>query len=813
MRSSSLALGTVRLNGDRDAVHVLGIAAPSQNLVMVTPTGDFTSGDDSAKRTFFESLGWTVSAIDDSAGAAAFTAAASANDVMFVSDTINDVAHEAKVRDADIGVVAEKFGSKGIYLFGTPNEDFTNQTTMTVVDNTHFITEPFATGSLTIYSAADDVNYWLGTITALPSGVQVLADSPTNTEHQALYVAETGATLYSANVAPNRRVFIPSDAALYSVWTADYQTIIERSLLWAAGADTCADDSDGDGLGDCWEAQFGDTDGDTTPNELDADDDGDGIPTASENADPNSDGDPRDALDSDRDGQPDYLDLPASPASLALSNQQKVSEIQGGLGAVLDPGDRFGRGLAAIGDLDGDGVVDLLAGVETDDDGGTDRGAAYVLFMNGDGTVRAQQKISSTAGGFGSGLDNGDLFGVNVGSLGDVDGDGVPDVAVGAIWDDDGGADRGAVYVLFLNRDGTVKRKQKISDTQGGLNENLADADRFGLGVSGLGDVDGDGIPDMAVGLFTDDDGAVDAGAVLVLFLDVDGTVRSEQKISDTQGLLSSNLTAGDEFGFSVGGPGDIVCDGTADLVVGAVWDDDGGSDRGAVYVLFLNGDGTVKSEQKISDTQGGLTGTLDDSDWFGYGVAGLGDVDGDSVPDIAVGAGRDDDGGTDRGAIYLLLLNSSGTVKAEQKLSSTAGGFTGPLDDGDEFGAAMSGLGDLDEDGTIGIAVSAVADDDGGLDQGSFYILDLTSAPMGTATVNSTGDAADATPGDGLCDTGGVNNEAQTSAPSVRPSPRPTLRARSTPSISRFPPPMPATPPACGRSRQPPSCPTCTRP
>ena len=74
-------------------------------------------------------------------------------------------------------------------------------------------------------------------------------------------------------------------------------------------------------------------------------------------------------------------------------------------------------------------------------------------------------------------------------------------------------------------------------------------------------------------------------------------------------------------------------------MVVGAGDDDDGGSNRGAVWVLFLNADGTVSSHQKISDTEGGFTGTLDNSDNFGSSVAGLGDFDGDGIEDIAVGA------------------------------------------------------------------------------------------------------------------------------------------------------------------------------
>src|SRR5687767_2787704 len=74
------------------------------------------------------------------------------------------------------------------------------------------------------------------------------------------------------------------------------------------------------------------------------------------------------------------------------------------------------------------------------------------------GTVQAEQKISATAGGFGGDLDLGDYFGSSVAALGDLDGNGIEDLAVGATLDDDGvpGSQNGAVWILFLNADGTV---------------------------------------------------------------------------------------------------------------------------------------------------------------------------------------------------------------------------------------------------------------------------------------------------------------------------------------------------------------------
>ena len=104
---------------------------------------------------------------------------------------------------------------------------------------------------------------------------------------------------------------------------------------------------------------------------------------------------------------------------------------------------------------------------------------------------------------------------------------------------------------------------------------------------------------------------------------------------------------------------------------------------------------GWVLSHQKISSTEGNFTGILDNGDFFGTSAAALGDLDGDGVDDIAVGAIRDDDGGLWRGAVWVLFLNTDGTVKSHQKISDTEGGFTGTLDNEDEFGLSVASLGE----------------------------------------------------------------------------------------------------------------------
>jgi hypothetical protein len=408
----------------------------------------------------------------------------------------------------------------------------------------------------------------------------------------------------------------------------------------------------------------------------------------------------------------------------------KISDTAGGFDGVLDDYDDFGISVASLGDLNGDGVRDLAVGAHWDDDGGDRRGAVWVLFLDAGGTVVSHQKISDLEGDFDGTLDNLDRFGRSVTSLGDLDDDGVGDLAVGAIGDGDGGSNRGAVWVLFLNADGTVKGHQKISDTQGGFAGTLSNEDGFGTSGTSLGDFDGDGVGDFAVGASGDDDGGSGRGAVWVLLLDTDGTVKGHQKVSDMEGGFTGTLDNGDEFGVSVASLNDLDGDGVGDLAVGAIADDDGGGNRGAVWVLFLNPDGTVRSHQKISDTAGGFTGTLDNGDGFGRSVASLGDLDGDGVSDLAVGAWRDDDDVVDGGAVWVLFLNADGTVKAHRKISDTEGGFDGTLRAEDRFGSSLGILGDQDGDLVIDLAVGAFYDNDGGSDHGAVWLLFLDGAP-----------------------------------------------------------------------------------
>lgn len=553
-----------------------------------------------------------------------------------------------------------------------------------------------------------------------------------------------------------------------------------------------------------------------------------------------------------------------------IARDTLITDGAGGFPAdSLDPADYFGFFSANIGDLDGDGIADLATSAYRDDDGGTDRGAVYILFLNSNGSVKSSQKISDTQGGFTGALDNGDYFGASLAGLGDLDGDGINDLAVGATYDDDGASSNsGAVWILFLDSDGTVKSHQKISNSDGGLTTTLGGSDFFGSSLANVGDFDGDGVTDLAVGAIYDDDGANNAGAVYILTLDSDGTVDSEAKISSTSGNFTETLDISDAFGSSVTSIGDIDNNGVTDIAVGAYLDDDEDTNAGAVYTLLLNADGSVKSSEKLSATLDGKSKVMLKNWYFGFSVANAGDVDGDGIYDIIAGAhgaangsvgrfyiitlnndgsvksymtygkgygwnisgatstgylarsvtwlgdlnndgasdyaigsntgtnegavtivfgdgsnstipgagvvldftklttdlggygsnqlgssdyfgsaaaaedldgdgiedlivgiSKDDDGGTDRGAVEILLMNSNSTVKSRTKISNNTTNFSTYLGNSDLFGCSVTSIGDLNGDGNIDLAVGAYSDDDGGTGRGAVYIMFLDSA------------------------------------------------------------------------------------
>ena len=193
--------------------------------------------------------------------------------------------------------------------------------------------------------------------------------------------------------------------------------------------------------------------------------------------------------------------------------------------------------------MDGDGVIDIAVGARLDDEGGSNDGAIYIMFMNTDGTAREMTKLGDHTETYFNVNDGDQLRGLD--GIGDLDGDGIPDLAVGETFSDVADTNEGALWILFLKSDGTVKNSVNlydatIPDTGWGASYYL------GSSLASIGDVDGDGVNDIAVGAYGDDNGATDAGSVTIIFMNRDGSAKGSQAIRDAD--LAGALDSSDVF-------------------------------------------------------------------------------------------------------------------------------------------------------------------------------------------------------------------------------------------------------------------------
>jgi hypothetical protein len=357
-------------------------------------------------------------------------------------------------------------------------------------------------------------------------------------------------------------------------------------------------------------------------------------------------------------------------AAIASTTFETAATAQGIVWTVdgENGGDNAGVMVRSIGDLDGDGIRDVL---ESD-----------LLFKSGDqtGQVRA---LSGRTGNLiyrFQGEAAGDLFGNGLGPAGDTNADGVEDIVIGAREHTGAlGRRQGRVYV-YSGKDGSLLRQFD--------GENAGDL--FGHQVYGVGDVDADGFADVAVGApHFGPPGNDQHGAVYIF--------------SGNTGIQLFRFVgegSGDEFGDMLYGPMDFDHDGHSDFMIGAA-ECTGplGPQQGRLY-LYSGATGSL-----LAPMDGEAAG-----DQFGLGLSSA-DVDGDGVQDILVGAFTYDagPGRGDAGAAYVY----SG---ATQQLLTRLDGET----DRDNFGARVAGIGDLDGDGKEEIGVTSQGHDGA---RGRFYL------------------------------------------------------------------------------------------
>lgn len=377
-------------------------------------------------------------------------------------------------------------------------------------------------------------------------------------------------------------------------------------------------------------------------------------------------------------------------------------------------------------------------------------------------------------------------------ALGDLDGDGEHDLAVGAFGDDDGGLNRGAVWILFGSSDGSVKSHRKISSTSGGFSGTLSNSDLFGSSLAQIPDLDADGVPDLAVGSPRDDEASLDGGAVWIIFMRSNGNVKSHQKITQDVGGFSGVLARDCQFGAAVASIADLDFDGVRDLAVGTPRDTVLPRENiGSVFILFQNSDGTVKSHRKISWSVSGFLGDLQTDDYFGQALAAAGDLDGDGVHDLAVGAYSDNSGSANRGAAWILYLQQDGTVKGYDKIPGAESDLDTKLQSGTRFGWSLGMRADTGVDGAFELAVGAPLDDGAGRTRGALWMLSLPGPTPSVSTSPSMTPSPSLSPS--ATPTSSVSSSLSPSAtPTLSVTPTVSPTGSVTPSVSSSPSPSP---------------------
>ena len=360
---------------------------------------------------------------------------------------------------------------------------------------------------------------------------------------------------------------------------------------------------------------------------------------------------------------------------------------------------QFGFLIVPFGDVDGDGIEDIVVTAPYEDSGAGESGSNY-LFSGAN--VMAGDLTDADADFEFYGKWGSDHTGFSAAPAGDLNEDGTVDLLFSShSTKSSDGADAGALYLFLACEEGVGQ----CEDTDGdGVNEvisewgsnirvDLGDAvlygedagDKAGRAVASPGDFNGDGVPDVAVGAIgATVDGEEDTGKV---YLIVDYPYTTSQ-VEDAADFVAYGSDAGGLFGLALASVGDLDDDGYDDLIASAP---SAASGVGAVYRFAGNADGYYSAEVTTDEADGVAYGS-EDGESFGRGLSTAGDLNGDGLPDLAVGAPFSDADETEGGRVIVIPAPLVGVgVEQADILGTSEEGW---------LGISLAGGFDLNEDG-----------------------------------------------------------------------------------------------------------------
>lgn len=359
----------------------------------------------------------------------------------------------------------------------------------------------------------------------------------------------------------------------------------------------------------------------------------------------------------------------------------------------------FGYGVEAIGDLDGDEVSEWLVISHS-----PDTVMCSVIFPDSAGNILKVVKQAAPRWGDFSPTLNGRI-GRGMAAVGDINDDGLVDIWVGEPFAKEGPLQYGALWLWSVTEQGELTAQSRWGGRSEEFLTRLTLEGQLGMDIQIL---NGELLAIAAPSSPRRGKGKIfllshEQGQELKIV-----SVIGEGDDSDWWEAIKPN----DGFGNGMCIPGDLDGNGIPELLVGAPGDNAAGKGKGALHLLYLGTEGEVIQHKKFTPGDPGIKLPLDAEDQFGSSLATIRPLN-DSSSWIAVAAGKDDDGGKDVGAIYMLTLHQRGEITNWHKISETTYNFEGELGYRHNFATTISAAGDHNQDGRPDLLVGGPGDQD----------------------------------------------------------------------------------------------------